>query len=1284
VVLIAILAALSSAITVIQGAWTAGSALVAPDQTAKGLVERALDIEASDPDGTGKTTFPRRWRRKAVPALADWLTAEATARLFLNCDDSGVSDELVSALGECLSAASAGLDANGVESLACSLLVVVLAQYAPQDVRTALERAKSASEGDQWRRFAASALETLEASADASRRVASLLSVPNGSYRRSIAQRLSFLVAEFVGREDTIEDLETIRPGEFVLLESDAGDGKSALAALLLLRFEERLWAPEADVLTFFRVSIDEGRRETASFLRALTQQLGRALPRDVPAGWSVEDMRDLAANMLAELVEQGRQPLLIVDGLDEQGSVVPTVTQVLSGLLSDDIACIATTRRNPDPTLRLAPDDPLRHARKLRLRPLNVAEVTEILTRRRLDGGLAAELCRVTRGNALYVRSVAVEMADRGENVLRDLSVDPPANVTVYFDSQFALLRDQVKADSRTWKSLVAVAAAAGPISRPDLGRFLRLTPAEVNDALQPAERYLLPDADLQYLHVELRRRVEREAGDLGPVRAQFLEWGDETLSSDGQLPDYVVRHHAAALAERGRDHDLVALISPRWMTARRAVDLTWRGLVQDVTLAMDALGQRNHAPNIDLLRLCYLRARLRSAAANLPESFFTALGASAQQERAEAIIDTIVDPVKVVGALIALSTTSEAEGADLFIRAEKVAGSITDPESRTRALAAIVQAMATRPELLGQAEELVGTITDPGLQAQALVAIVQAGGSQVLLARAEVVAASITYPGSQAEALAAIVRAGGPPELLARAEEIAATITESKSRLWGFLRAITSDRALTAIVQAMAARPELLARAEEIAATIINPRARAEALAAIVQAMAARPELLARAEEIAATIINPRARAEALAAIVQAMAARPELLARAEETAATIADPRARAEAFVEIVRAGGPPELLARAEETAATIADPRARAEAFVEIVRAGGPPELLARAEETAATITNSSFETEALVAIVRAGGPPELLARAEEIAATITDPGDHMRALGAVVQGMAARPELLARAEEIAATILDAGYQARALAAIVRAGGPPVLLARAEEMAATITNPGSRTWALAEIAEAMAARPELLARAEEIADAIPASEHRAEALAVITRAMAARPELLARAEEIADAITYTAYQARALAAIAQAGGSPELLARAEEIAATIPDPGAQAETLAAIVHAGGPPELLARAWDIAASIPDPRSQAQALAAIVKASGQPTVRETALTLALEPLFDAPDISSWFEWVPDAVSLLRGCDALDVISDVGNATIEIDRDFFGTPSVPLSRSSSTEPN
>ena len=681
VVLIAILAALSSAITVIQAAWTAGSALVARDQTAKGLVKLALDMEASDPDGTGRTKFSRRWRRKAVPALADWLVAETTARLFLNCNDSGGSEELVSALDECLSAASAGLDANRVESLACSLLVVVLAQYAPQDVTTALERAKSANEGDQWRRFAASALDTLEAGADASRRVANLLSVPTGSYRRAIATRLGFFVSEFVGREDTIEDLETIRPGEFVLLEGDAGDGKSALAAELLLRFEQLSWIPEADVVAFFRVSIDEGRRETDNFLRALTQQLGGALLRDAPAGWSVEAMRDLTANMLAELIEQGRYPLLIVDGLDEQGSIGPTVTQVLSDLLSDDIACIATTRRNPDPTLRLAPDNPLRHARKLRLRPLNVDEVTEILTRRHLDGGLAAELYRVTRGNALYVRSVAVEMADRGENVLRDLSVDPPADVTVYFDNQFALLRGQVKADSKTWKSLVAVAAAAGPISRPDLARFLHLTPAEVNDALQPAERYLLPDADLQYLHVELRRRVEREAGDLGPVRAQFLEWGDETLSSDGPLPAYVVRHYAAALAKSGRDNDLVALISPRWMTARQAVDFTWGGLVQDVTLAMNALGRRNQAPNIDLLRLCYLRARLRSAAANLPESFFAALGASAQQERAEAIIDTIIDPVRVVRSLIALSTTSEAEGRDLLIRAEEVAGSITDP---------------------------------------------------------------------------------------------------------------------------------------------------------------------------------------------------------------------------------------------------------------------------------------------------------------------------------------------------------------------------------------------------------------------------------------------------------------------------------------------------------------------------------------------------------------------------------------------------------------------------
>ena len=471
------------------------------------------------------------------------------------------------------------------------------------------------------------------------------------------------------------------------------------LRALLLVRFEQGLWAPGAGAVAFFRVSVDEGRTGAGSFLRALTEQLGGFLDESVPAGEDLEAMRYRAADMLGRLVGRGRRPLLIVDGLDEQDDVAPTVAQVLSGLVADDVACIATTRRNPDPTSRRAPGDPLRGARRSRLRPLDVGELAELLRRHGLGASLAPEVHRLTKGNALYVRSLAVELADRGETVLRDLRAYPPADVTAYFDSQFGLLREQVKATSTTWRALVAIAAAAGPISRDDLAVFLHVCPGEVSDALRPAERYLLPGSDLQFVHVELRRRVQRDAGDLGAVRAQFLAWGQETLASGSQLPGYVVRQHAAALATAGRDHDLVELVSPRWASARRAVDFTWRGLAQDVTLAMDAASRLHRAPNIELLRLSYLRARLRSAATNLPGQFFAALGASGQHERAEAIIDTIVEPAMLARALVSLSTTSKDRAPELLGRAEGAAAGIDDPVARAEALVSVVQVWVGRP---------------------------------------------------------------------------------------------------------------------------------------------------------------------------------------------------------------------------------------------------------------------------------------------------------------------------------------------------------------------------------------------------------------------------------------------------------------------------------------------------------------------------------------------------------------------------------------------------------
>ena len=110
-----------------------------------------------------------------------------------------------------------------------------------------------------------------------------------------------------------------------------------------------------------------------------------------------------------------------------------------------------------------------------------------------------------------------------------------------------------------------MAIAAGAGPISRGDLTRFLHVSPGEIDDTSQPVERYLLPDAELQYVHVELRRRVQLDTRILVPVRTQLVAWGDEALGSGRAVPAY------AGSSSRSRAHrrhlaivDVVTLIQP------------------------------------------------------------------------------------------------------------------------------------------------------------------------------------------------------------------------------------------------------------------------------------------------------------------------------------------------------------------------------------------------------------------------------------------------------------------------------------------------------------------------------------------------------------------------------------------------------------------------------------------------------------------------------------------------------------------------------------------------
>jgi hypothetical protein len=96
---------------------------------------------------------------------------------------------------------------------------------------------------------------------------------------------------------------------------------------------------------------------------------------------------------------------------------------------------------------------------------------------------------------------------------------------------------------------------------------------------------------------------------------------------------------------------------------------------------------------------------------------------------------------------------------------------------------------------------------------------------------------------------------------------------------------------------------------------------------------------------------------------------------------------------------------------------------------------------------------------------------------------------------------------------------------------------------------------------------------------------------------------------------------------------------------------------------------GGPPELLGRAEEAAAGIDDPEYRARALVSVVQAGGPPELLDAALTPTFAQLADARGTGSWFERLLAAIRVLRDCDLLDVIGDVRDAVIEIDRDFFG---------------
>lgn len=1082
-----LLSGANNALGLARAALAASSVLFADPQTAKAAVALAIAVESSDLDSTGNSALSRKWIRRARPALVAWIQQTSTAKLVLRFEDDEAWEQLLISLDECLNRASAPLKSNRLEGLACSLIVVSLNEHAPAGVRAALSRAQEdIDRGDDraWRNSVVTLLEGVKRIGTAS--------VPAGSTQLLLEARLKYLLDKFVGRDELIDSLERIQPGEVVIVEADSGEGKTALVATLYEGYRQGWWTPDLDAVAFVRISIDEGRRSARQALLSLNEQLADFLGEDVPAGDTVDVMRHRAADLLRRTFEAGLRPLLIFDGLDEQDDDSPTVTQVISDLVSPACALILSSRRNPDLTSRLSPGNPLREAKRLVMNRMTVDEVKQLMTFWQLDPGFADEIHRITGGFPLYVRDVCEALYEHGSAALARSAEVPLRTANEYFRDQILKLEEDCSSNHLTRSAVDVIASTAGPISRVDLASFLSVSLRDLDLALKPVERYLLPGNYLAFVHVEFKTGMQRRLGSIGTISGALLEWGCKAVDSHEPIPEYILLHHAHALQQAGRTHEIVSLIGSRWARAHWEYSGNWHNFLYDVGIALDATVLRGPPPQPDFVGLSYLRAHLRAPAGKYDPSFFEALGVLGLTERAERTIDFVPGQLARIKALASLAKGMNRDPKRYLRRAEDEASMIAGPETRSKAYVEVISAMTTNDHLLERSLNLLSKVVSPEERAE--------GASLIAIAMAP------------------------HPSMVEQAAQLLPQIDDQAKQ----------SHVAYIVVNAMVHDPTLLSSAAKIAIQISEPDYQYAACLAVIEAnlkgqAQTRHSLCLEdrqfCNEIAENIRDPAGRAEAYALLAH-LGDDPPYLETAMSVALAIEDPIANATAWFNLILTlGSDHHLLNQAGIRANDIEVPLSRATALAALAIQQGSFSHLDGALKESRRIEDTTQRAYAVCAALFATYNARLLDRQ-------------------------AQEELEKECIELHAHAVDWRVYCR-LIELVKHGGPVAFLNDAVQRAPDVDGICGRF--MLDTLEAFRERRDLLSFAEDTIRRCPTPWLRDITLAGLAGVLAEEPQGLAKAEAVAHRIEDEDFRAEALTSIVLAGGRASLLDEAEQL-----------------------------------------------------------------------------------------------------------------------------------
>lgn len=428
----------------------------------------------------------------------------------------------------------------------------------------------------------------------------------------------------FGGRDQQLAQLEAWRthsPKQRLLLAAPAGSGKSAL----LVRWSQSLLSKKDVAVVFMPISIRFGTNREEVTFACLAMRLAHLYGKEIPnAYFRPHEWRGLVAEYLHDPLPDGRQLLLILDGLDE---AIWTIGEDLFPLkLPNSVRLVVSARylageaAEVGPWLQRLGWDRFTHlAETLTLERLTRAGVKDVLQQMGypfdkigLQTDIVSELHYLSEGDPLLVELYVKELRSKGSTAisltpgkLREFEPGYKGFFGKWWADQEKIWEDDglsLKHETHTLLDLLAT--ALGPLATVDIEGIAAdgslSSSRYILDAMKPLKRFVLGDGKGQgivFAHPRLAHYFwdQMNAREQERLENRFIDYCQQitaNLASYGLNPEgvssYVLLYYGAHLERakktQGRLKKLRKLSTPVWLQLWEESSSSFDGFLMDL----------------------------------------------------------------------------------------------------------------------------------------------------------------------------------------------------------------------------------------------------------------------------------------------------------------------------------------------------------------------------------------------------------------------------------------------------------------------------------------------------------------------------------------------------------------------------------------------------------------------------------------------------------------------------------------------------------------------------